>query len=68
MIITKRGQITCWKRKAITWITHRTAETIRLGKLWRSKAGDDYRYVMVFETKEVAGANTLADRVNTIKI
>ena len=33
-----------------------TAEKIRLGNLWRSKAGNDYRYFMVFETKEVTGA------------
>jgi len=39
---------------------HLDAETkIELGRLWESKAGNDYRYFMVYETREVRGAYTI---------
>ncbi|MCX6212840.1 DEAD/DEAH box helicase family protein [Spirosoma sp.] len=67
IIVTKRGKIIVVETKGDHLDNTDTAEKIRLGNLWRSKAGNDYRYFMVFETKEVAGANTLADVANTIR-
>lgn len=67
MIVTKRGKIILLETKGDHLDNTDTAEKIRLGNLWRSKAGNEYRYFMVFETKEVSGANTLADVVNTIR-
>ncbi|WP_020601891.1 hypothetical protein [Spirosoma spitsbergense] len=67
MIVTKRGKIILLETKSDHLDNTDTAEKIRLGNLWRSKAGNDYRYFMVFDTKEVPGANTLADVVNTIQ-
>lgn len=43
---------------------------IALGKAWASKAGDGYRYFMVFDNKEVDGAVKLAqllDRISAIQ-
>ncbi|GAB4039358.1 DEAD/DEAH box helicase [Spirosoma gilvum] len=67
IIVTKRGKIILLETKGDHLDNADTAEKIRLGNLWRSKAGNDYRYFMVFETKEVPGANTLVDIVNTIR-
>ena len=67
MIVTKRGKIILLETKGDHLDNTDTAEKIRLGNLWRSKAGNEYRYFMVFETKEVPGANTLADVSNTIR-
>lgn len=40
----------------------RNAETsykLRLGNKWADLAGDNYKYFMVFQSKEVAGAITI---------
>lgn len=34
---------------------------IRLGKLWEAKAGDGYRYMMIFESKALPGAENLTN-------
>jgi type III restriction enzyme len=40
---------------------------IRLGGLWASKAGNNYRYFMVYERRTVDGAYKLEDFLNIIK-
>lgn len=40
---------------------------IRLGNKWAQKAGENYKYYMVFEQKEVEGALTLNDLLARIK-
>lgn len=42
-------------------------EKIRLGRLWVNKAGNDYRYFMVYERRVVEGAYKLEDFLNIIK-
>ncbi|MCU0403845.1 MAG: hypothetical protein MUE99_04790, partial [Chitinophagaceae bacterium] len=42
-------------------------QKIRLGRLWASKAGNDYRYFMVYENRTVDGAYKLEDFLNIIK-
>lgn len=61
VVVTKRGKIIVIETKGDHLDNTDTAEKIRLGNLWRSKAGNEYRYFMVFETKEVEGAYTLTD-------
>jgi type III restriction enzyme len=34
---------------------------LKLGKLWEARAGSNYRYLMVFESNSVAGAEVLSD-------
>jgi type III restriction enzyme len=34
---------------------------LKLGEKWASKAGDEYRYFMVFETKKLSGAKTIPE-------
>ncbi len=38
-----------------------TQNKLKLGEKWASKAGDDYRYFMVFETQKLEGAKTLQE-------
>lgn len=42
-------------------------QKIRLGNLWVSKAGNHYRYFMVYERRTVDGAYKLEDFLNIIK-
>ena len=67
MIVTKRGKIILLETKGDYLEGPDSADKVRLGDFWASKAGNDYRYFMVFETKEVKGAYTLADVSNTIR-
>ena len=39
---------------------------LRLGKLWESKAGRDFRYIMVFENIPIDGAERLSDALKGI--
>ena len=39
---------------------------IKLGREWAARAGDDFRYMMVYEKAEVAGAHTLVDAVRVL--
>ncbi len=41
---------------------------IKLGEKWASKAGEQYRYFMVFETKKVDGAKTLPELLNILNM
>lgn len=40
---------------------------IKLGKLWASRAGENFRYMMIFETKDVEGADTLGNALKKIR-
>lgn len=55
IIKTKKGKIILLETKG----DHLDAEKkIRLGNLWASKAGNDYRYCLVYKDREVEGAYT----------
>jgi type III restriction enzyme len=40
---------------------------LRLGKKWASKAGENYRYFMVFEDERLEGAYTVNELFNIMK-
>ncbi len=40
---------------------------LKLGKLWESRAGREYRYMMVFENNPIDGAERLSDALNKIR-
>lgn len=57
IIKTKKGKIVLLETKG----DHLDAEQkIKLGNLWASKAGNDYRYCLVYNTRKVDGAYTCA--------
>lgn len=41
---------------------------IRLGEKWASKAGDNYRYFMVFENARLEGAKTLSELLQILEV
>lgn len=64
IIQTKSGKTILLETKG----DHLDAEQkIRLGRLWASKAGNNYRYFMVYERRTVEGAYKLEDFLNIIK-
>lgn len=64
IIQTKSGKTILLETKG----DHLDAEQkIRLGNLWASKAGNNYRYFMVYERRTVDGAYRLDDFLNIIK-
>jgi type III restriction enzyme len=64
IIQTKSGKTVLLETKG----DHLDAEQkIRLGGLWASKAGNNYRYFMVYERRTVDGAYKLEDFLNIIK-
>jgi type III restriction enzyme len=40
---------------------------ISLGEKWASKAGDKYRYFMVFESEKLDGAKTISELLEILK-
>lgn len=64
IIQTKSGKTVLLETKG----DHLDAEQkIRLGSLWASKVGNNYRYFMVYERRTVDGAYKLEDFLNLIK-
>ncbi|OYQ33929.1 restriction endonuclease [Flavobacterium cyanobacteriorum] len=64
IIQTKSGKTILLETKG----DHLDAEQkIRLGRLWAGKAGNNYRYFMVYERRTVEGAYKLEDFLNIIK-
>ncbi|GBL34861.1 hypothetical protein EMGBS15_04560 [Filimonas sp.] len=64
IIQTKTGKTILLETKG----DHLDAESkIRLGGLWASKAGNNYRYFMVYERRTVDGAYRLEDFLNIIR-
>jgi type III restriction enzyme len=64
IIQTKSGKTVLLETKG----DHLDAEQkIRLGDLWKSKAGNQFRYFMVYEKRAVNGAYTLDDFMNIIR-
>lgn len=64
IIQTKSGKTILLETKG----DHLDAEPkIRLGALWAGKAGNNYRYFMVYERRTVDGAYKLEDFINIIK-
>ena len=64
IIQTKSGKTILLETKG----DHLDAEQkIKLGELWKSKAGNNFRYFMVYERRTVDGAYKLEDFLNIIK-
>ena len=64
IIKTKRGKVILLETKG----DHLDAEKkIKLGNLWASKAGNDFRYFLVYKERVVDGAYTKAQFIETIK-
>lgn len=65
IIKTKKGKIVLLETKG----DHLDAEKkIKLGNLWASKAGNNYKYCLVYKDRKVDGAYTKSEFIDLIKV
>ena len=69
LIMTKSGKLICAETKGDHLKNDDSREKIALGQAWRTAAGKDYRYYMVFENDEnlLPGAVSMSQFIDTIK-
>lgn len=66
IVKTKAGKIIALETKGDDRDNTDSELKLKLGKLWESKAGRDFRYMMVFENNPVDGAERLSDALKKI--
>ena len=69
LIMTQSGKLICAETKGEHLKNDDSREKIALGQAWRTSAGKDYRYYMVFENEEnlLPGAMSMSQFIDTIK-
>jgi len=64
----KNGKIIVLETKGAFILNEETKQKLRLGEKWASKAGDKYRYFMVFDKEvKMEGAKTLPQLIDILK-
>lgn len=56
LVVTKRGKVLLIESKGDDRDNSDSIRKLKLGEAWASKAGNDYRYFMVFESNPIPGA------------
>ena len=69
LIMTQSGKLICAETKGDHLKNDDSREKIALGQAWRTAAGKDYRYYMVFENEEnlLPGAVSMSQFIDTVK-
>ena len=69
LIMTQSGKLICAETKGEHLKNNDSREKIALGQAWRTAAGNDYRYYMVFENEEnlLPGAVSMSQFIDTVK-
>lgn len=67
IIYTKKGNSILLETKGDDRDNSDSEKKIRLGKAWERKAGEKFKYFMVFERKEVTDAYKLEDLIKIIR-
>ena len=69
LIMTQSGKLICAETKGEHLKNDDSREKIALGQAWRTAAGKDFRYYMVFENEEnlLPGAVSMSQFIDTIK-
>ncbi len=69
LIMTRSGKLICAETKGEHLKNDDSREKIALGQAWRTAAGKDFRYYMVFENEEnlLPGAVSMSQFIDTIK-
>ena len=69
LIMTQSGKLICAEAKGEHLKNDGSRERIALGQAWRTAAGKDYRYYMVFENEEnlLPGAMSMSQFIDTVK-
>lgn len=66
LIVTESGKIIIVETKGDHLDNSDSVRKLKLGKVWASKAGSNYRYFMVFKENPITGAHLLEDLLNII--
>ena len=69
LIMTQSGKLICAETKGEHLKNEDSREKIALGQAWRTAAGKDFRYYMVFENEEnlLPGAVSMSQFIDTVK-
>ena len=69
LIMTQSGKLICAETKGDYLKNDNSREKIALGLAWRTAAGKDFRYYMVFENEEnlLPGAMSMSQFIDTVK-
>lgn len=67
IVVTKRGKIVLLETKGDDRDNSDSEAKRKLGDFWRQKAGETYRYFMVFERKEFEGTYTLDEFLGVMR-
>ncbi len=67
LVITKRGKKLLVESKGDDRDNSDSIRKLKLGTAWASKAGNDYRYFMVFENNPIAGACRLDELLSLVR-
>ena len=69
LIMTQSGKLICAETKGEHLKNDDSREKIALGQAWRTAAGRDFRYYMVFENEEnlLPGAVSMSQFIDTVK-
>jgi type III restriction enzyme len=66
IIKTKNGKIVLLETKGEHLDGTESQKKIRLGEKWASKAGDQFRYFMVFNTAKLDGAKSVSELIDIL--
>ncbi|MDA8165866.1 MAG: hypothetical protein M0017_12645, partial [Desulfobacteraceae bacterium] len=66
LVVTKRGKVLLIEAKGDDRDNSDSNRKLKLGTAWASKAGNDYRYFMVFEKNPIDGAFNLDELVKVV--
>ena len=67
IVVLKSNRILLIETKGDDRDNSDSEQKLELGKTWANKAGDNYRYYMVFDKKAMNGAITIKELLNKIK-
>lgn len=66
IVMTKKGKILIIETKGDDRDNSDSEQKIRLGNKWTSKAGGNFKYLMIFDNRQLDGAYRLNDAINLI--
>ncbi|MBV5326440.1 MAG: DEAD/DEAH box helicase family protein [Chlorobium sp.] len=66
LVVTKRGKMLLVESKGDDRDNSDSIRKLKLGSAWANKAGNDYRYFMVFESNPIEGAYRIDELVKVV--
>lgn len=67
ILFTRKGNLILLETKGDVYDNDDSRDKNKLGKIWAQKAGDNYKYFMVFQSKNVEGTYTSKSIIEVLK-